>query len=118
MWSIKTKPILVILGAIGLGTIGTASTAADAEKPVILIEIKEHKFVPATIDVPIDTRFVLLVKNLDPTPEEFESFELNREVIIPGNGEKRVNIGPLKPGSYPFFGEFNQATAQGTLVAK
>ncbi len=113
MLSVKTRQIFVIIGAIGL-----TDTACGAEKPVITIEIKDHKFVPATLDVPADTRFVLMVKNLDPTPEEFESFELNREVIVPGNGKKLVHIGPLKPGSYPFFGEFNQATAKGALIAK
>jgi len=113
MLTLKMRQIVVLLGAILM-----ADTAMGAEKPVITIEIKDHKFVPASIEAPADTRFVLLVKNLDPTPEEFESYELNREVIVPGGGEKRVNIGPLKPGSYPFFGEFNPATAQGTLIVK
>ncbi len=94
-----------------------APASAD-EKPVVTVEIRGHKFSPATVEAPAETRFILLVKNMDPTPEEFESYELNREVIVPGNGEKKVNIGPLKAGSYPFFGEFNPATAQGTLVAK
>lgn len=29
-----------------------------------------------------------------------------------------VVIAPLKPGSYPFFGEFHPDTAQGRIVAK
>ena len=29
-----------------------------------------------------------------------------------------VRFGPLEPGTYPFFGEFNQATAQGKVVAE
>lgn len=104
--------------AILLAVSGLAGTAVGAEKPVITLQIKDHTFIPSTVEAPAGTRFVLLVKNLDPTPEEFESFELNREVIIPGNSEKPVNIGPLKAGSYPFMGEFNQATAKGTLVAQ
>jgi hypothetical protein len=29
-----------------------------------------------------------------------------------------VYIGPLKAGKYPFFGEFNQATARGVVIAE
>ena len=29
-----------------------------------------------------------------------------------------IFIGPLDPGTYPFFGDFNQSTAQGKIVAK
>jgi hypothetical protein len=29
-----------------------------------------------------------------------------------------IYIGPLKPGKYPFFGEFNQATARGVVIAE
>jgi hypothetical protein len=29
-----------------------------------------------------------------------------------------VRIGPLAPGRYPFFGEFNQATAKGVVIAE
>jgi hypothetical protein len=57
------------------------------------------------------------VHNQDPTPEEFESYELNREKIIPANSAAIVYIGPLSPGEYPFFGEFNPKTAQGVLIA-
>jgi hypothetical protein len=58
------------------------------------------------------------VVNEDPTPEEFEIHELNREKIVTGNGQITVPIGPLKPGRYPFFGEFHMDTAQGALIAK
>ena len=107
-----------LLGVALGGSAACGSQVLAAEKPVLTIEIKDHQFVPARLDVPADTRFILLVKNQDKTPEEFESFELNREVVIPGHSEAKVNIGPLRAGRYPFFGEFNEATAQGTLIAK
>ena len=50
--------------------------------------------------------------------KEFESYELNREKVIPGLSKGVVFIGPLRPGRYPFFGEFNQKTAQGVIVAE
>jgi len=29
-----------------------------------------------------------------------------------------VRIGPLKPGRYSFIGEYNEATAKGTVIAE
>lgn len=89
--------------------------AADAE---ITLVIKDHKFVPAEVKVPAGKKVKLIVDNQDATPEEFESHELNREKVIPGKTKASVFIGPLKPGRYPFFGEFNMATAKGTVVAE
>ena len=95
-----------------------AAAAAPATGAPITLRIKDNKFVPAELDVPANTKFDLIVVNEDPTPEEFESHELNREKIVTGNGQITVPIGPLKPGRYPFFGEFHMDTAQGALIAK
>ena len=92
-------------------------TAAAAEDSVT-IEIKDHRFQPAEVTVPAGQKVRLVVRNLDPTPEEFESLELRREKVIPGNSEGVVLIGPLEPGKYPFFGEFHEDTAKGQIVAK
>ena len=94
------------------------STPALAETPVFEIAIKDHKFNPATLEIPSGKKVKLLVKNQDPTPEEFESHELNREKVIAGNSEAIIFVGPLDAGEYPFFGEFNEKTAQGKLVVK
>lgn len=82
------------------------------------LTIKDHKFNPAEITIPADTKVKLLVKNLDATPEEFESHEMHREKIIRGNSKAVILIGPLKAGTYPFFGEFNPKTALGRVVVK
>jgi len=60
----------------------------------------------------------ILIINQDPTPEEFESHSLNREKVIAGNSSASIYVGPLDAGSYKFFGEFNEATAQGVIIAK
>ena len=52
------------------------------------------------------------------TPEEFESYQLNREKVIPGKSTGAVYLGPLSPGTYPFFGDFHQKTAQGRIIAR
>jgi plastocyanin domain-containing protein len=89
-----------------------------ADLPVYELKIKDHRFDPSRIEIPSGTKVKLVVKNLDATPEEFESYQLNREKIVPGNSEIIVYIGPLDPGEYGFFGDFNQDTAQGTLTVK
>lgn len=90
-------------------------TAATAEIEII---IKDHLFFPAVVEVPAGQKVKLRIINQDPTPEEFESYELNREKVIAGNRQTVIFIGPLAPGEYPFFGEFYPKTAQGMVVAK
>ena len=92
-----------------------AALAADAD---FTLAIKSHRFQPSELTVPSGKKIKLTVENKDDTPEEFESYPLNREKVIVGNGKATIYIGPLEPGRYPFFGEFNEATAQGAIVAK
>lgn len=89
-----------------------------ADMPTFELTIKDHKFEPAEIMIPKDTKVKLVVKNLDPTPEEFESDTLRREKIVAGKSEITVFVGPLDPGRYEFYGDFNQKTARGAVIAK
>jgi hypothetical protein len=93
-------------------------SSARAADPEYLLVIQDHRFNPTELRVPTGQKIRLVVENRDPTPEEFESYELNREKIVPGNGRIVVFVGPLKPGKYEFFGEFNMATARGWLIAE
>lgn len=83
--------------------------------PTEEIVIENHVFLPAIVSIPAGQKVRLLVVNKDPSPEEFESYELNREKVIAGHSKAVVFIGPLEPGTYPFFGEFNPKTAQGVI---
>jgi plastocyanin len=91
---------------------------AMAADEVYTIQIQNHRFTPAELTVPAGKKIKVLVENKDATPEEFESHELNREKVIAGNGKATIYIGPLAPGKYPYFGEFNMDTAQGVIIAK
>lgn len=91
---------------------------ALAGTPEFALSIKDHRFEPAELHVPAGTKVKLVVHNQDGTPEEFESHELNREKVIPGGATASIFIGPLKAGSYPFFGEFNEKTARGVVIAE
>ncbi|HXZ50394.1 MAG TPA: cupredoxin domain-containing protein [Burkholderiales bacterium] len=92
--------------------------AAFAQAHEYTIVIREHRFQPSDLTVPSGKRIKLVIDNQDGTPEEFESHELRVEKVIPGGSKGTVSVGPLKPGTYPFFGEFHEATAQGKLHAK
>lgn len=91
------------------------AAAADLEVP---LSIKDHTFSQAEIKVPAGKKVKLVVSNLDSTPEEFESTQLNREKMIAGNSRANVYVGPLSPGRYAFWGEFNDKTARGVIVAE
>lgn len=92
-----------------------AVLAADADYTLL---IREHRFQPAELTVPSGKKIKLLIENQDASPEEFDSHALNREKVIGGHGSATLYIGPLDPGRYPFIGEFNEITAQGTIIAK
>ncbi len=87
-------------------------------RPIIEIEIRDHLFYPAEIEIAADTKVKLVFLNRDSTAEEIESYELNREKVIPGNSQGVLFIGPLEVGEYPFFGEFFPKTAQGKIIVK
>jgi hypothetical protein len=109
--SLRRFPLIMLLGLLPLH-------APRAETPVIELVIRNHVFEPAELQVPANTKIRLIVINRDATAEEFESYELNREKIVLGNSRAVIFIGPLAPGEYPFFGEFNLTTAQGKLIAR
>jgi hypothetical protein len=94
------------------------SAVTAQERLEFTLVIKNHRFEPAEIVVPADKKVTLVVHNQDPTPEEFESHSLRREKVISGGGKASIFIGPLKPGRYEFFGEYNEKTARGVVIAK
>lgn len=95
-----------------------AGTAGAADLPEFTLVIKDHVYRPSELKVPAGTKFKLIVRNDDPTPEEFESTDFNREKIVLPNSSITVFIGPLRAGSYAFFGDFHQATAKGRLIVE
>lgn len=106
------RPAIALIAAI------LSLPALAAEPPEFTIRIENHRFVPAELIVPAGQKMKLVIENRDDSAEEFESYELNREKIVGPNLSITVWVGPLKPGRYPFFGEFNVATAQGALIAQ
>jgi len=83
-----------------------------------LLVIRNHRFEPAELKLPQGQRIKLMVHNQDSTPEEFESHGLNREKVVPAGAKVTLFIGPLKPGRYDFYGEYNKATARGAVIVE
>ncbi len=96
-------------------SISALGFAANQEVEIV---IQDHLFFPSTLELPAGQKIRLIIINQDPTAEEFESYELNREKVIPGNSRTVIFIGPLAPGDYPFFGEFYPRTAQGMILIR
>ena len=103
---------------MSLGWLATLSVGAVAAEPEFTLSLKDHRFTPTEVNVPAGTKVKLVIENHDATVEEFESYALNREKIVPAGGRIVVYVGPLKPGRYEFFGDFNATTARGWLVAQ
>jgi hypothetical protein len=115
----RTKAcVIAALGAalsVSIMILGGSAWAQSAQYTLI---VRNHEFQPTELQLPAGQKIELRVTNADPTPEEFESPSLNREKVIPGGQTVTIYIGPLTPGRYEFFGDFNPKTARGTIVAK
>ena len=95
-----------------------SAAAIAGAVPEYTLTIRDHHFVPAELTIPANTKIKLIVVNEDATAEEFESYELNREKVVAGKGTITVYIGPLKPGRYPYFGDFHADIAKGALIVR
>lgn len=112
----NTGPMSIVLSL--LIALSFVTELAKAETLEVELRIRDHLFFPSTLIIPANQKVKIRVINEDPTPEEFESFELNREKVIAAHSQTVIFIGPLEVGEYPFFGEFYPKTAQGVVVTK
>ncbi len=106
------------LAVITLVLAAIAIPAFAEDVPSYPIEIKAHSFAPASLTVPAGVRVKLLVKNTRSLPSEFESFDLNREKVVPSGTTVTVWVGPLSPGKYKFFDDFNPGSTGYLIAAK
>ena len=112
-----SKPWTRAVAGAWLAVLVAGGPPARADELPTLV-LQDHRFVPERMQVPAGKKFQLRVRNTDSTADEFESVDLNREKLVPPGQTIAVFLGPLPPGTYKFFGDFHQDTAQGVLVAK
>ncbi|PYN38397.1 MAG: hypothetical protein DME01_02475 [Candidatus Rokuibacteriota bacterium] len=113
----RRRLTLLIAGLVaGVVVAAGAALAADAP-PEIAVTIDKDQFQPSEIKVKANTPFVLVVTNKNAKAAEFESKDLRVEKVVPAGKTVNVRIRALKPGTYPFFDDFNKAAA-GRIVAE
>jgi plastocyanin len=98
---------------------GAGLVACSQEKlPEHTLVLQDHRFTPSEITIPAGSKVRIVIDNRDDSSEEFDSDSLGREKVVPGKSSGAVVIGPLKPGRYPFMGEFHAQTAQGAVIVQ
>lgn len=90
---------------------------ASAQDPVFTVTYKDRQWEPATLEVPANQKIELKIVNTGTAAIEFESHDMRREKVVPAGQTVSVFIGPLRPGSYDFFNDFNKA-ARGRITAR
>ncbi len=93
------------------------SPARAEDAVTVNMALKNHRFQPAEPHAPAGKPIVIVVKNLDPAPAEFESNMLRVEKVVTGGGTITMRIRPLEPGRYRFFDDFHPET-EGYLVVQ
>lgn len=102
---------LLILLALACTT--PAALADDA----IQLSISGRQFVPQSLVLPAGKKVRITVHNQDKLPAEFESYDLSREIVVPPGAKVSLYVGPLDPGKYAFFDDFNPQ-AKGEILVK
>lgn len=95
-----------------------SASIAYAEDGVLELRIRNHQYTPELLEVKAGERFKIRVHNDDPTSEEFESKSMIIEKFIGPKRSILITLGPLKPGTYDFFGCFHPKTAKGQIIAR
>ncbi len=113
-----TARLYRVILAVGL-LVSPSAMASMLAAGILTFELRinQHLFNPSTIHVPAGQKVKLLIYNDDSSPEEFESFAMNREKVVLGQSKGMVFLGPLAPGVYPFSGEYNPDSARGQVIA-
>ena len=110
-WNIARAAILAAALAVG------AAPAALAQDTTLQITLQNGKFSPAELQAPANKPLVIVIKNNDAKPMEFESVSLRVEKVVAAKGQGSVRVRALAPGRYEFFDDFNKNT-RGTLVVQ
>ena len=103
-----------------LALVIAAITPAVSAEPEFVIQIKNHRFIPAELRIPAGVKVQIVIDNQDDTSEEFESYSLNREKHVPPKSRVTLFVGPLDAGRYVYQGEdrTDGAMALGVIEAQ
>jgi plastocyanin len=107
---------LAVCLLLGVCSLLPALSFAQSQ-PSNTIVIKNHQFDPSSLTVSANKKIQVTVINQDTTPEEFESFDLDREQVVEGGKQITVFLGPLSPGTYKYWADFHK-DSKGVIVAQ
>jgi plastocyanin len=107
----------LVIAALAFGLLLMVPSARAEDAGTVTTSMKGHRFQPAELHAPAGKPIMIVVKNLDPAPAEFESNMLRVEKVVTGGGTITLRIRPLEPGRYRFFDDFHPET-EGYLVVK
>ena len=109
--------LLLWMAAAALLALTAAGPTAHAQTEIALT-IEKNRFSPEEIKVKAGAPFVLVIANKDKTPEELDMQQPRIEKVIPAGKTVRLRMPALKPGKYPFVGEYHSETAKATIIAE
>jgi plastocyanin len=106
--------------AMAIAVAGSFAAVRDAraDQPAPQLRFADGRFEPATLDITAGAPVRLTVINSGSSAVEFESFELNRERVVPPGRSITVLLPRLDPGQYHFFDDFHHDAGQGTITAR
>ena len=105
--------------AAAIAALGPPAGAIGAEDmPTFTVELKDGAITPLRLEVPANRPFKIELRNTGDTPCEFESTELHREKVLPGQSTSFIVIRKLSPGEYRFFDDFHPDAPSMVLIAK
>ena len=112
-----TKKYDLLIAVLAFASLILVPPARAEDTVTVQITLKDHHFHSAEPHAPAGKPIMIIVKNLDPAPVEFESNMLRVEKVVTGGGSIAMRIRPLEPGRYRFFDDFHPET-QGYLVVQ
>ena len=116
LYEIEMRFQLAIALALACAAATPVSRAVAGDLDLDLT-VNDAGFAPAELKVPAGTRVKLQVANQTGASIEFESFELNRERVVPPSQKVVVYLSGLSAGRYEFFDDFHQER-RGVLIVE
>jgi hypothetical protein len=100
-----------------LGLVRSDFAGAD-DLTTYTITLQNHHFTPAEIHVPTGKPFIVVIRNANDGPDEFEMlFPALERPLEPGQ-QGKVRVRPLPPGRFPFFGESDPDNETGAFFSE
>ena len=112
------RRIVWVLAAVASVLVTSHVPAVAADPTEIPLVIEKNRFQPDVINVKANAPFVLVITNKDKGPEELDMLQPRIEKVIPGGKTVKLKMPALKPGTYPFVGEYHAETAKAKIVAE